>query len=108
LLLVVYCVIGHYLLRTQIRNRPVLGGWSASGLALTLVFPTCGVMHAIFTVYASIGRYDVDWHGLVIDWLSVPAAVYFVWVVRALYLGTLSDWNDAAEGLQTSSQLAVT
>ena len=33
-------------------------------------------------------------HGLTVDWLSVPAAVYFVWVVRSLYRGTLTDWNE--------------
>jgi hypothetical protein len=77
-----------------------MGGWSVSGLALTIVFPTCGLMHAVFAVYATTGRYQVEWHGLLIDWLSVPAAVYFVWVVRNLSLGVFSDWNDGATGAQ--------
>ena len=98
LLLGVYVLIGYYLLRTQLGNRRPLGGWSVSGLALTVVFPTCALMHAMFAVYAAAGRYDVDWHGLVIDWLSVPAAIYFVWVVRSLYLGAFADWNQGAEG----------
>jgi hypothetical protein len=97
LLLEVYGLIGYYLLRTQLRNRPALGGWSVSGLALSVVFPTCGVMHAAYAAYAASGRYDVDPHGLTIDWLSVPAAIYFVWVVRSLYLGTLNDWNVARQ-----------
>lgn len=100
LLLAVYCLIGYYLLRTQLANRGSLGGWSVSGLALSVVFPTCGLMHAVFVIYAAAGRYDVDWHGLAIDWLSVPAAIYFVWVVRSLYLGTITDWNLGAEGVR--------
>jgi hypothetical protein len=100
LLLGVYCVIGYYLLRTQLANRQPTGGWSVSGLALTVVFPTCGLMHVIYTVYGSAARYDVDWIGLVIDWLAVPAAVYFVWVVRALHQGSFRDWNQSAAGVQ--------
>ncbi|HZQ87029.1 MAG TPA: hypothetical protein VFA83_19450 [Acidimicrobiales bacterium] len=101
LLLLVYCLIGYYLLRTQLANREPLGGWSVSGLALTIVFPTCGVMHAVFVVYAASGRYDVGALGRVIDWLAVPAAIYFVWVVRSLYLGTVDDWNQATTGATT-------
>ena len=98
ILLGLYGLIGYYLLRTQLANRVTSGGWSVSGLALTIVFPTCGLMHAMFAVYASSGRYAVEWHGLLIDWLAVPAAIYFVWVVRNLSLGVFSDWNQGAEG----------
>jgi hypothetical protein len=99
LLLGLYGLIGYYLLRTQLANRDALGGWSVSGLSLSVVFPTCGLMHASFAVYAVTHRYDVDGHGLSIDWLSVPAALYFVWVVRALHRGDLTDWNDGATGV---------
>ena len=44
-------------------------------------------------VYASAGLYPIDPHITVIDWLSVPSAVYFLWVVRALYRDAISDWN---------------
>ncbi|HET6793666.1 MAG TPA: hypothetical protein VFH45_04450 [Acidimicrobiales bacterium] len=101
LLLGLYGLIGYYLARSQIANRPEVGGWSISGLALALVFPTCGLMHVFFAEYAAVGVYDVEWHGLVIDWLAVPAAIYFVWVVRALYLGRLADWNEGATPLHT-------
>jgi hypothetical protein len=94
LLLGMYSLIGYYLRRTQIANRPEAGGWSVSGLSLAVVFPTCGLMHVFYAVYAATGRYDVGAVGLGIDWLAVPAAIYFVWVVRALYLGTLNDWNE--------------
>lgn len=106
LLLGLYGLIGYYLLRTQLGNRGPLGGWSVSGLALTIVFPTCGLMHAVYAVYATSGRYDTDVHGLIIDWLSVPAAVYFVWVVRNLYLGTFSDWNRGAVGVRPEPAVA--
>lgn len=99
LLLAVYFLIGYYLLRTQLRNRDVLGGWSVSGLSLTLVFPTCGLMHIAFVLEAAAGTYSVDTHGLIIDWLAVPAALYFVWVVRStIYLDTFADWNRSTAG----------
>ena len=100
LLLGLYGLIGFYLLRTQLANRRSLGGWSLSGLSLTLVFPTCGLMHAVSAVYGSSGRYDVDAHGLIIDWLAVPAAVYFLWVVRALHHNAFTDWNRGATGVR--------
>ena len=99
LLLGVYFLIGYYLMRTQLRNRDVIGGWSVSGLSLTLVFPTCGLMHIAFVLYAAAGTYTVDTHGLIIDWLAVPAALYFVWVVRStIYLQTFDDWNNSTAG----------
>jgi len=107
LLLGIYGLIGYYLLRTQLQNLSPLGGWSVSGLALTFVFPTCGVMHAVQASYAIASVYPVDWHGLVIDWLSVPAAVYFVWVVRGLHLGNRTDWNQGAEGARLAAPAAA-
>lgn len=98
-LVALYCMIGWYLLRTQLRNRGPLGGWSVSGLSLTAVFPTCAVMHAAWMLYALTGRYDVERHGMTIDWLAVPAAVYFLWVVRSLYLGAVGDWNEGSRGV---------
>jgi hypothetical protein len=93
-LIVLYFMIGYFLLRTQLRNRGVAQGWSASGIALTIVFPTCGLMHGVFALYAATGLYhDVDWHGVTIDWLAVPAAIYFLWVVRNLYRQSFRDWN---------------
>jgi hypothetical protein len=100
LLLGLYGMIGYYLLRTQLANHDSLAGWSLSGLSLTVVFPTCGLMHAVSVIYAAAGRYDVDVHGLTIDWLAVPAAVYFLWVVRALHHGAFTDWNRGATGVR--------
>lgn len=93
LLVGLYMTIGYFLLRTQLRNRPELGGWSVSGCSLTAVFPTCGLMHAVWVLYAATGLYGYDVHGFAIDWLGVPAAIYFLWVVRGLYRDALRDWN---------------
>lgn len=95
LLVGIYLTIGYFLLRTQLAHRRPGGGWSLSGCSLTVVFPTCALMHAVFVVYA--GRYGFDVHGFAIDWLGVPAGLYFLWVVRSLYHGTLRDWNRAGD-----------
>jgi len=93
LLVILYCAIGYFLTRTQLRNREPLGGWSVSGLSLAVIFPTCAFMHGVFFLYSGIGQYAHDVHGFAIDWLAVPAAAYFLWVVRGLYVDALRDWN---------------
>ncbi len=95
MLVALYSAIGYYLIRTQLANRRALGGWSVSGLALSIVFPTCAAMHGVYAFYALTGLYGLDWHGTTFDWIAVPAAVYFLWVVQALYRGTFHDWNGA-------------
>ena len=95
MLFVFYGAIGYYLARTQLANRRPLGGWSLSGLSLTIVFPTCAVMHGIYAYYSMTGLYAWDIHNLLIDYFAVPAAIYFLWVVHALYRGTFHDWNGA-------------
>jgi hypothetical protein len=93
LLVGIYGLIGFYLLRTQLANRPNLGGWSLSGLSLAMIFPTCAVMHLVFALYALVGRYGLDHEGYSIAWLAVPAGIYFLWVVRALYREAIRDWD---------------
>jgi len=95
LLVGLYCAIAFFLSRTQIANRRPLAGWSLSGVALSVVFWTCAAMHGVYALYGMSGRYEYDYHAYVIDWLAVPAAVYFLWVVHALYRGTYRDWNGA-------------
>jgi hypothetical protein len=95
LLLGIYTMIGYFLLRTQLRTHGEAGGWSVSGLSLSAVFPTCALMHIMWAFYIGTGLYAFDIHGFVIDWLSVPAGLYFLWVVRALYRDSLDDWNRA-------------
>ena len=96
-LVVLYSAIAYVLLRNQLRNHAVTGGWSASGVSLSMVMYTCAVMHGVFALYANSGRYDLDWHGQVIDTLAVPAAAYFLWVTYSLTQGWLHDWNDAPD-----------
>ncbi|MBV8980589.1 MAG: hypothetical protein JO086_06790 [Acidimicrobiia bacterium] len=91
-----YLAIAYFVGRTQIRNHGTSQGWSVSGLSLTIVFVTCALMHGVWGVYSLTGQYGHDVHGLVIDWLSVPAACYFLWVVRGLYKDSLRDWNTRA------------
>ena len=93
LLVGIYCTIGYYLGRTQLANRRPLGGWSISGVSLAFIFPTCAAMHAMFAMYTLTGRYGFDVHGFSVDWLAVPAGMYFLWVVQRLYHDQLSDWN---------------
>lgn len=95
LLIGLYSAIGAQLARTQLRNRPHTGGWSVSGTSLATVMFTCALMHGVYALYATSGRYDLDVHGYGIDILSVPAAAYFLWVVWALHHGRLRDWNES-------------
>ena len=96
-LVVIYFAIGWFVLRTQLANRPTMGGWSVSGLCLSVIFPTCALMHGVSMLYFMNGTYEHDVHGWAIDWLSIPAGLYFLWVVRGLYRDTLHDWNEGPE-----------
>jgi hypothetical protein len=102
-----YGAIGYFLARTQLANRKPLGGWSLSGLALAVVFPTCALMHGVYALYALSGKYALDYHGFVIDWLAVPAAMYFLWVVHGLYKGTFRDWNGAPPKMTEETAVAA-
>lgn len=92
-LVAIYMAIGYFLMCTQLRNHKPMRGWSLSGLSLSAVFPTCAVMHGVWAIYDMSGRYHADVHGAVIDTLSIPAGLYFLWVVRGLYRDSLRDWN---------------
>ena len=107
LLVGVYSAIGFYLVRTQLANRRPLGGWSVSGIALAVIFPTCALMHGAYAYYVITGRYTADLHGLMTDWLAVPAGLYFVWVVQALYRGTFRDWNSTGRAVPGSAAPAI-
>lgn len=103
LIAVLYTGIGVGLWRGQLRNRDTLGGWSLSGLSLMMIFPTCAIMHALYVVYSGSGYFFPDYHGLWADWLSVPAALYFFWVVAGLETGTVRDWNEKFEAIEDLS-----
>jgi hypothetical protein len=55
------------------------------------------LMHGAWVVYAFTGLYHHDQHGTVIDWLSVPAGIFFLSVIHGLYRDALSDWNDGPD-----------
>lgn len=95
LLVGIYVAVGVVILRTQVARRPLVGGWSVSGLSLGLIFPTCAAMHATWVMYGAVGRYGYDAHLLVIDWLAVPAGLYFLWVVHQLRKEALREWDTA-------------
>jgi hypothetical protein len=96
-LVAIYMAIGWFVLRTQLANRPSMGGWSVSGLCLAAIFPTCALMHGVWATYAVTGHYHHDVHGTVIDWLSVPAGLFFLTVVRGLYRDAINDWNNGPD-----------
>jgi hypothetical protein len=99
-LVFIYMAIGWFVLRTQLANRPAMGGWSVSGLCLAVIFPTCALMHGVWATYALTGHYHHDWHGTLIDWFAVPAGLFFLWVVRGLYRDALSDWNSGPDEVE--------
>lgn len=105
-LVVVYLAIGWYFTRTQLTTRPRQGGWSVSGLCLSAIFPTCAMMHAVWAFYGATGLYEFDVHGFVIATLSIPAGIYFVWVVRSLYRETLVDWNQGPAAVTSAAPAA--
>ena len=96
-LVVLYTAIGYVLLRTQLANYATHDEWSLSGLSLTIVFPTCALMHGAWALYGAEGRYAFHGHIVAIDTLAVPAAAFFLWVVWSLYQGTLIDWNSNSD-----------
>jgi hypothetical protein len=107
MLVPVYSTIGYYLVRTQLANHRPLGGWSLSGVALAVIFPTCAMMHGVYAYYALSGQYPAAIHTTVIDWLAVPAGLYFLWVVQALFRGDFRDWNGGTALRAAADQLGA-
>ncbi len=104
-LVALYIGVGAVLWRGQVRNRQRYGAWSLSGLSLMMIFPTCALMHAVYVLYAATGQFAPDYHGLWVDWIGVPSALYFLWVVRGLERGTLTDWNERFEDIDITAAL---
>jgi hypothetical protein len=89
-LFVNYLLVGHFTARTQFARRPVLGGWSLSGVAMAGVFTTCAVTHLVAGLTT-----PPNVHSLALDNLGVPASIFFLWVVHRLHRDSLRDWNRA-------------
>jgi hypothetical protein len=89
-LFVNYILVGIFTARTQLARRPVLGGWSLSGVAMAGVFTTCSVTHLVAGLTTT-----PDLHTLTLDNLGVPASLFFLYVVHRLHRDSLRDWNRA-------------
>jgi hypothetical protein len=85
--------IGVVLVRTQVRNRPELEGWSLSGLGLSAVFITCATMHAAVAMETAAGVRSLDVHMVVVDLGAIVAAGWFLHVVRSLTRAVRDEWN---------------
>lgn len=83
-----YALVGLFTARTQLARRPVLGGWSLSGVAMSGVFITCGVSHLLAGLLTGAHVWNVA-----LDNLGVPASMYFLWAVHRLHRSSLRDWN---------------
>ena len=46
-LFVNYTLVGYFTARTQLARRPLLDGWSLSGVAMSGVFLTCAISHLV-------------------------------------------------------------
>ncbi len=105
LLIAIYLGIGWSALRTQLAKRSFLGGWSVSGLCLSGIFLTCAVMHAVYAAAYVTGRFQDDPHGTLFTWLSIPAGLSFLWVIRRLHADSLRDWNSGPGAVPVGTRL---
>lgn len=87
-LFVTYALVGSFTARTQFARRPLLGGWSLSGVAMSAVFSTCAVSHLVAGLLTGSNP-----AGIVFDNLGVPASIYFLWAVYRLHRDSERDWN---------------
>ena len=83
-----YLLVGLFTARTQLARRPVLGGWSLSGVAMSGVFVTCGSSHLVAGLLTHAQMWNVA-----LDNIGVPASFYFLWAVHRLHRDSLRDWN---------------
>jgi hypothetical protein len=88
ILCVTFLLVSYFAARAQIARRPLLDGWSLSGVAMSAVFATCGLSHLVAGLLAGSNP-----AGVVFDNLGVPASLYFLWAVYGLHRHSLRDWN---------------
>lgn len=85
---IAYAIVGGLFARTQLRRRPVAGGWSLSGCALAGLFSTCALTHFAYAFTAGHRTSSA-----IFDLLGVPASTVFLCVAYAIYREALGDWN---------------
>jgi hypothetical protein len=88
ILFVNYCLVGYFTARTQLARRPLLDGWSLSGVAMSGVFLTCAMSHLVAGLLTGSNP-----GGVLFDNLGVPASIYFMWAVYRLNRDSERDWN---------------
>jgi hypothetical protein len=83
-----YSLVGYFTSRTQIARRPLLDGWSLSGVAMSGVFLTCAMSHLVAGLLTGSNP-----GGVLFDNLGVPTSIYFMWAVYRLNKDSERDWN---------------
>lgn len=79
LMAAVLLVVGWYLMRAQQVRHSIAGGWSLSGLAVTLLFPSWALIEVSQVSPGTAGAVLA-----VVDWLAFPAALWFLIESRRL------------------------
>lgn len=87
-LFVNYALVGYFTARSQLARRPLLGGWSLSGVAMSCVFFTCGISHLVAGLLTGAHPGSV-----LFDNVGVPASIYFMWATYRLHRDSARDWN---------------
>jgi hypothetical protein len=88
ILFVNYVLVGFFTARAQLARRPLLNGWSLSGVAMSGVFMTCALSHLVAGLLT--GSNPV---GMLFDNVGVPASFYFMWAAYRLHRDSTRDWN---------------
>lgn len=74
--------------RTQTLRRTTVGGWSLTGLAVAVIFPTHATVHGVH------GLIDADAeHLTLVTVLAVPAALWFLWSLLQVHRDAVADWH---------------
>lgn len=82
---IAYAIVGGLFAGTQVRRRPVAGGWSMSGCAFSALFATCALTHFAFAFTASNHAFPPA--------IDVPASTLFLIATCAAYRESLGDWK---------------
>ena len=90
-----FAAIAAVLVRTQLRNRSTLEGWSLSGLGLSAVFLTCATMHAAVAMETTAGVRSLDVHMVAVDAGAIVAAGWVLQVVQSLTRAARDEWGAA-------------
>ena len=83
-----YGLVGLITARVQMARRPLLGGWSLSGVAMSGLFLTSAASHLTAGLLIA-----ADSRTVTFDYVGVPAAFYFLWAVHRLHRDSARDWS---------------